>query len=199
MVLRHFTVDNRRPILLARYYSYFKLFSIANFRATMTQSIPILLTSLLLLIDQLTSTQASGHTKTCTQEDILRGPARGALCGPHLANILSVICPNGYHTFKTDTEFTTRHYVPFISVHRAKSSVRSKKWDSSWTGIVCECCYNRCFFGQLLEYCHTSNRIPSYTKSSDSSNSARSQGSKWLALGKRILHTFSRDSRPSTK
>lgn len=58
---------------------------------------------------------------------------------------------------------------PFLSTQEALSFARHRPRRStssgSGTGIVCECCVNRCTLNELLEYCDTSGAHPPDTGS----------------------------------
>nr|QHI00148.1 insulin-like peptide [Sepia latimanus] len=115
----------------------------------------------------------AGLEHTCNEETIRQGPAQGAHCGVEIPNILQLLCaPAGYNERMSDRQ--RRNLVPtsravgrrgnglrdiIISKRQAKSYLTKR--DRNWTGIVCECCYNKCILEELLDYC----KDPSHFKS----------------------------------
>ncbi|XP_064628879.1 con-Ins Im2-like [Lineus longissimus] len=188
--------------------------------ATMAKTTPIALTALLLISAALPIARANGWAKTCTEDDVERGPV--GVCGPHLSSMLGTICVNGYYAGDafikkrsadtSEAEETEERIVPFISTDRAKTYLKSKRWGGEgWSGIVCECCYNRCTYTELQQYCNQPSSKRSASPSSVKNsvlysnpqlaikNPARVLNKHWLALGKRIIGMLTGSSRTGTK
>lgn len=114
-----------------------------------------------------------GLERTCTPEVKARGP-RGA-CGRALTELLSTACMfyGGYNSFdlfkrsnnhddylsnQAATQLQKREKVRAglqekLATKREAFSFLVKKSEYHEQGVVCECCYHKCRFRELTDYC----------------------------------------------
>ncbi|XP_046562404.1 con-Ins Im1-like isoform X2 [Haliotis rubra] len=93
------------------------------------------------------------YEHTCFLDD--RQPSPGGLCGPRASDMVDMVCRGSYgrkRSVRFLNDDPSLEPVKFASPKREALSYLGKR--TSEQGFVCECCYNRCSFTELREYCH---------------------------------------------
>nr|AQS80518.1 insulin-like 2A precursor [Charonia tritonis] len=111
------------------------------------------------------------YEHTCTLSTRSRGAHRNGICGDNLARIVSLLCsPRGYvsNWFNKRSapnrpdDSSVEHNLRGILLNKKEAlsylhkrvprGTRGRSYGSQ--GITCECCYNRCTYYELLQYCN---------------------------------------------
>ncbi|KAL8608728.1 hypothetical protein ACOMHN_067426 [Nucella lapillus] len=131
----------------------------------------LLLSSLLALHFNCCAVYGS-YERTCTLATRSRGAHPNGICGKNLAQIVSVLCtPRGYvsnwftkrsapNKPRQDGDFVNRNLRGILLnkkdalsyLHKREPRATRRNFGSQ--GITCECCYNRCSYYELLQYCN---------------------------------------------
>ncbi|XP_064594911.1 con-Ins Im2-like [Liolophura sinensis] len=99
--------------------------------------------------------------KLCTSERRREGPVSGSVCGANLVQIVTDICfPYGINgANKKRSVISTAEDVGLkeIFLNKRDASTYLSKRTLYEKGITCECCYHRCRFRELQQYCRSPN------------------------------------------
>ncbi|XP_041350732.1 con-Ins Im2-like [Gigantopelta aegis] len=98
--------------------------------------------------------------KVCTTEDRREGAPIGGICGERISEVLSLTCnmmgrkrrSGGYQNIDNDSHSSIARDLR-LKKSVALSYIMKRKTAFGTQGITCECCYNRCTFVELAQYC----------------------------------------------
>ncbi|KAL3881622.1 hypothetical protein ACJMK2_028038 [Sinanodonta woodiana] len=104
-----------------------------------------------------------GLERTCTPLTKQKGPHPQGTCGSHLTNVVHTICEmfSGFKKRSYDTDTTAfKGLEPPVLLpeelslnEKSALDFLSKRTPYEEKGIVCECCYHRCSYTELAQYC----------------------------------------------